>query len=447
MYRPLSVLVVVSTVAAFAAAVTPQADQIPVGWYASHMKPIGYSALDGRGGAFKMSIKRAGDRWYLYVAQLWTPGWTILDVTDPANPTVANFIKGPENTAAVQIDVHDNIMITGLQAAPPSWGGDPKKPHQEGVLIWDVSDPVHPKQLSHWETGAGGTHRNGYPGGRYANLAASLPGFRGLSLAFLDITDPANPQLAGHWWMPGQKVGEEPARTDLVFHGPATMTADGKKAYLGYGDSIVILDTADVAQPKLIGQLRVRPPFDEEIPAHDVTLIPGRNLLFVHAETTDEGDEVGGPTGCNQALSLAGLVDISNETKPKLISMLPVPMPPAGVPYTSFCDRGGRFGPHNTNLLQHNPDVEKQADLIYLSYFTAGLRIFDIKDSHVPKEVGWFLPPTPTKRYGPVPADRLQSSTEDVLVDTRGNIYITDKQWGVFILKYTGNGEPAPTAR
>jgi hypothetical protein len=296
MYGRLSLCVVVSTAAAFAAAVNPRADQIPAGWYASNMKPIGYSALDGRGGAFKMSIKRSGDRWYLYVAQLWTPGWTILDVTEPANPTVANFIKGPDNTAAVQIDLHDNVMITGLQAAPPGWGGDSKKPHEEGAMLWDVRDPVHPKQLSHWKTGAGGTHRNGYPGGHYANLAASLPGFRGLSLAFLDISDPTNPWLAGH-------------------------------------------------------------------------------------------------------------------------------------------------------LLQHNPDVEKQADLIYLSYFTAGLRIFDIKDSHVPKEVGWFLPPTPTKRYGPVPADRLQSSTEDVLVDTRGNIYITDKQWGVFILRYTGKEEPVSTTR
>jgi hypothetical protein len=32
-------------------------------------------------------------------------------------------------------------------------------------------------------------------------------------------------------------------------------------------------------------------------------------------------------------------------------------------------------------------------------------------------------------------------------VDTRGNIYITDKQWGLFILRYTGEGEPRPTAK
>jgi hypothetical protein len=41
----------------------------------------------------------------------------------------------------------------------------------------------------------------------------------------------------------------------------------------------------------------------------------------------------------------------------------------------------------------------------------------------------------------------LGSQTKDVLVDTGGNIYITNKQWGLFILRYTGPDEPAPTAK
>ena len=83
------------------------------------------------------------------------------------------------------------------------------------------------------------------------------------------------------------------------------------------------------------------------------------------------------------------------------------------------------------NLEHHLPDVEKQADLIYLTYFNAGVRIFDIKNPRAPKEVGWFMPPMPIKRHGPLPTDKLVSQTEDVVVDTRGNIYISDKQWGV----------------
>ena len=62
--------------------------------------------------------------------------------------------------------------------------------------------------------------------------------------------------------------------------------------------------------------------------------------------------------------------------------------------------------------------MEQPGSLIYLTYFNAGLRIFDIKDPLNPKETGWFIPPTPVKRYGPQPPNDLVNQTEDVLVDT-----------------------------
>ena len=37
------------------------ADPFPSGWAAEKMKPIGYSGLDGHGGAFKIVVRRAGD--------------------------------------------------------------------------------------------------------------------------------------------------------------------------------------------------------------------------------------------------------------------------------------------------------------------------------------------------------------------------------------------------
>ncbi len=420
------------------------ADQIPNGWQASSMKPIGYSGLNGRGGAFKLAIKQVNDHWYLYMGHEWDRGWTIADVTDPANPQVVKFIEGPDNTSTGQVDLHDNILVTALQKKQPNWGGDPAKPFDEGVLIWDITDPVNPKQLSHWKTGSTGTHRDGYPGGKYVNLAANMPGFKGQILLFLDISDPANPKEAGRWWMPGQKSGEPtPAQTIYGQHGPAMIV--GNRAYLGYSPALVILDISDIANPKMIGQLNFGNVFGG-IQAHDALPIPGKPLLFVHSEGTGGGDSPTGPLACTGALYLEGMVDISDPAKPKLISTFPIPVPPSNEPYRDFCEKGGRFGPHNTNLLQHLPDVEKQADLIYLTYFNAGLRVFDIKDPRLPKEVGWFIPPTPTKRYGPLPYDKLVSQTEDVLVDTRGNIYITDKQWGLFVLRYTGPGEPAPTA-
>jgi hypothetical protein len=419
------------------------ADQIPPGWEASNMKPVGYSDLNGHG-AFKMAIKQANGRWYLYMGHLWERGWTIADVTDPANPKVVKHIPGPDNTWTIQMELHDNLMITEYEAQ--GWGGDRDKPHEEGVVIWDISDPVNPRQLSHWKTGGGGTHRNGYPGGKYAYLSANMPGYKSNLLVILDVSDPENPKEAGRWWMPGQKEGEQPTSSNPMayfYHGPPVI--DGNLAYLGYGPAVVILDISDVAHPKMVGRLDVAPPLGAGLPVHDVLLIPGKNLLFAHSEAI-AGDTPETHT-CEEPLPLVGLIDIKDETKPRLLSMFPVPVPPKDAPYTDFCDKGGRFGPHNTNQEQHLPDVEKQADLVYLTYFNAGLRIFDIHEPRMPKEVGWFIPPTPTKRIGLIPTGTLVNQTEDVLVDTRGYIYITDKQWGLFILRYTGPGQTAPTAR
>ncbi len=46
----------------------------------------------------------------------------------------------------------------------------------------------------------------------------------------------------------------------------------------------------------------------------------------------------------------------------------------------------------------------------------------------------------------PVPATKLVQQTEDVVVDWGGTTYITGKQWGLFVLRYTGKGAAAPAA-
>ena len=48
-------------------------------------------------------------------------------------------------------------------------------------------------------------------------------------------------------------------------------------------------------------------------------------------------------------------------------------------------------------------------------------------------------------RGRPTPQAVRTVQLEDVLVDTRGYIYVTDKQWGLWILRYTGPDQPAPT--
>ncbi|MBI2220340.1 MAG: hypothetical protein HYU53_03940 [Acidobacteria bacterium] len=406
------------------------AQQIPQGWTAERMTAIGYSDLDGRGGAFKLAIREVKGRWYLYMGHLWHRGWSIVDVTDPAAPKLAKFVPWPqENTWTIQMELHDNIMVTALQRAQTGWGGDPQKPFDEGVVFWDISDPINPRQVSHWKTGGTGTHRNWYAGGKYAHLAAGMPGYQGQIYVILDISDPKNPKEAGRWWMPGQHVagGETPTKP-ASFHGPAYV--EGNTAYLGYGPSVVILDISDVSKPRLVGELPFVPPFKPggSTSVHGVMTVPGKPVLIANSEAGNEK--------CDEALNHTSVVDISDPSKPRLMALFPLPVPPAGAPFTDFCDKGGRFGPHNLNQEQHLPDVEEQGDLVYLTYFNAGLRIYDISRPRVPREVAWFVPPTPTRRIGPIPTSALETQVEDVLVDRRGNIYITDKQWGLWVLRH-----------
>ncbi len=410
------------------------AQSLPQGYAASQVEAVGYSEIDGKPG-FKMSIREVGGRWYLYMGHLWDRGWTIMDVTNPSAPRVVKFVPGPENTWTIQMEIHGNTMITALQQGGDGWGTDPNKPFDEGFLIWDVSDPVNPKKLGQWKTGGRGTHRNGYFGGRYVHSAAAMPGYEGQIYVIVDIQDPANPVEAGRWWVPGQHVsgGEKPAEPGVSVHGPPMV--DGNTVYLDYGAAgMRILDISDVKNPKPIGALDFTPPFNASIGVHSILPLKSRNLVWVNGEAIAES--------CNEPVPQASLVDISDPTRPRLVSTMPLPSPPPGSPYKNFCEKGGRFGPHNVNQHQHHPDVEKQGDLMYVTYFNAGLRIFDISDARLPKEVGYFIPPDPVKRYGPVPREKLVVQTEDVLVDRRGYIYITNKNQGLWILRYTGQKGP-----
>jgi hypothetical protein len=70
--------------------------EIPSGAMTNNVRVVGYSDVDGRP-PFKLSIQERNGHWYLYAGHLWHRGWTILDVTDPSKPSVANFIPGPRN--------------------------------------------------------------------------------------------------------------------------------------------------------------------------------------------------------------------------------------------------------------------------------------------------------------------------------------------------------------
>ncbi len=407
-------------------------DPPPGPWKARNLRVVGYSEVNRRP-PFKLAIQQVNGRWLLYMGHLWDRGWTIMDVTNPRDPRVLSFIPGPANTWTIQMDVEEGKMVTALERIPPGWGGDPSQPNDEGVLIWSLADPIHPALLGQFKTGGSGTHRDGYFGGKYVHLAAGMPGYSGNIYLIIDISDPAHPVEAGRWWVPGQWVagGERPVPS-VSLHGPPYV--QGNLAYVPFGAAgLVILDVSNPAQIKKVGQLPFTPPFLGNIGAHSALPLPNRNLALVNSESIRED--------CNEPLNLASVVDISNPANPTLLALMPLPVPPRGLPYKDFCQKGGRFGPHNINHHHHSPFTDHSDTLAYLTYFNAGLRVYDISEATLPKEIAWFLPPDPVHRYGPQPVGSFVEQTEDVLVDTRGYIYVTNKNQGLWILKLDREGE------
>jgi hypothetical protein len=434
MSRPLSWLLSgVLTAFALIPALGSSADRPPPGWTAENVELLGYTLM-GERPAFKITLMRSGERWYILAGHYNIPGWSVVDVTNPRDPKVAKFIPGPANTSTNQVDFADNILVAALvrPGNREDAGMDPRNPYQAGVMLIDMKDPLNPKELGRWltdEPNGRGTHRNLYPGGRYVHLAAHMKGYDGNIYVILDIGNPAKPVEAGRWWVPGQHVagGEKPQKDPNVsLHNPNFV--DGNLVYLSYGDAgMVVLDISDVAKPRLVSRTKFEPTHRFDV--HTINPDFKRKLVHVNSESV--------VYNCVGPLDHVTIVDVSNPAKPVFLSRYPVPIPPRGLPYTSFCDKGGRFGPHNQNQMQYNPHVQKQGNISFVTWFNAGLRIYDVSNTRLPREIGYFMAGEPEKQYLKYYGPYVR--VEDIVVDTRGYIYLTGgAQQGLYVLRYTG---------
>jgi hypothetical protein len=420
--------------------------------YSKNVEMLAYHDLNGRPG-FQMAMQEFEGRYYLYLAHFKHAGWDIVEVTDPSRPRFVKFIPGPDlaGQTTPKIQLADGILVTSLQGGSPLFHGTSKDdPFEEGIYIWDVKDPENPRWLSHWKSGGPfAVHRFFYGGGRYIHLSAACPGFSGLIYRIIDIADPVKPVEAGRWWLPEQWEAGGGINNDWhVLHGPAY--PKGNYAYCSYGRAgMVVLDISKISVPKLVGRLMHHPPFgggNSGATCH--TVLPLSQKPF--AVMTGEGErrscfnrEI--INGKAEPVNLFGMVDISDPANPTLISIFPYPEVPPEFPFKNFNLIEGveaPFGPHNLHEPHYHPALEDRNDRIYCAYFHAGLRIYDIDDPYVPKEIAYFIPPNPVKwafnnAAGNLYPGPMIATAEDVLVDKRGYIFLTTFHDGLYILRCT----------
>src|SRR5262249_43029479 len=106
----------------------------------------------------------------------------------------------------------------------------------------------------------------------------------------------------------------------------------------------------------------------------------------------DEGGSNGARNyGCPEGFyiyPMARIIDISDETKPKIISKL---MLEAGEPKNcdlTRTDGAGTYGSHYCSV-----DNRHRATTLACGYMSAGIRVFDIRDPIRPREIAYYNPP------------------------------------------------------
>ncbi len=365
------------------------------------LRLLAQHGLGGHGDG--MQVIRAGD--VLYVGHLGTSGMgtSILDVADPARPVLVTQWPAPAGTHTHKVQVAGGLLLVNHERFP--YRAALAGPFSAGLAAYRLDDPLRPEQAGFWPSGGRGVHRVVWTGGRYAHMSATPDGFSDRIWVVLDLADPARPAEAGRWWWPGQRAGEQPTWRPGERYAAHHALLAGDRAYLGYDDAgLVILDVSDITRPRQAGQLRW-----DGGSTHTCLPLPGRQLVVVTDEQVSNG-----PRAPQRAIRV---IDVA--ATPRVAATCPPPD-------DRYDQLPLRFGPHN--LHENQPGAYRSERLVFATYFSAGVRVYDLADPAHPREVAHWVPEPPPGQ--PV------AQINDLFVDDGGLIWVTDRiSGGLYVLQ------------
>lgn len=341
---------------------------------------------------------------YAYVGHVEPPhGTSIIDVKDPKHPRIIAQLDVREGIHSHKVRVRGDVMLINYERYKA------EKEAQGGLKIFDISNPARPREIAFFNGACRGAHRFTLDE-RYVYFSPEMEGYLGNIVMIVDLNDPARPQEVGRWWMPGQWIagGETPAwkGTDHRCHHPMRR---GNRLYVSYWHGgFVILDISDMSRPKLLSHLDWSPPY----PAPTHTTLPlskkimDRHILVV---TDEEVRDKLSPTPS----AFLWVVDISEETRP-------IPISTYSVPYDRAANPGIQFG-------AHQPAEQVYDNVLYVTWFSGGLRAVDISDPYIPREVGYYVP---------LPGQGQKTvKSNDVFRRDDGLLFLVDRLNGLEILE------------
>ena len=406
-------------------------------------------------------------------------GAGFVDISDAKNPVVLNKEVTQSSFASVTYNTKIKKWIMMVTAAQPLTMEVPQYPHGQydkelrdkilaykglrGIRTYDVTDPHKPNLLQEYNTGVkgNGTHHNFYDGGQYAYLDCGWDDQLRLenlerpysnALMIVDMSDPANVKEVSRWWVPGQRLGEEEEYKKYRFAGdhtswtgnhgaitvPKRVEDGGTVGYGGFGAfGMYVMDLSDIKHPKPYGHVQYEfdtfgtIPFHTCLPITSDAAHPRLQNIVVAAHESVEAD-------CRENYHTPYVIDVKDPRNPRIVGLFPRPAAPPDAPYTDFCFARGRFGSHNTQCWLQ-PGAAKP-NIVAMTWFNAGIRIFDISDPTAPKEVAWFVPP----RDGEI--EKYESwwrgTTENVFIEWDRNLIWIGTHEGTYCLSSPALGKP-----
>ena len=197
-------------------------------------------------------------------------GTSILDITDPANPSYVWHIPNETNRNSRSMSVVYDYKFDGSgrdylirNSEALTAGRDRHRPQVPDLRYHQRATPT--PRRSRWSPrlparranscgpGCGGTfilraHKGWWSQETgYFYAASGEPGFRNIVVQIFDLKDPKAPKLVGRAWIPGLKDGE-PGYEGQYSHHPI-VDEPNKRMYVGYRNAGGQAASFDISEP------------------------------------------------------------------------------------------------------------------------------------------------------------------------------------------------------
>jgi hypothetical protein len=340
-------------------------------------------------------------------------GVAVLDMSNPARPVQTDTL-----TELPMMSPHESLALNPKRGLLAAVLGNPST-YPGLVSIYDAhADCRHPVLQSTALVARYG-HESGFApdGNTYYATGTAVD-----AITAIDVTDPKHPHPI---W-----------QGNIRAHG-MSISSDGNRAYVAdpNGGDMLILDTTEIQartpdpQAREISRLTWA---SASIPQNAIPFtVHGKPYLLEFDEYTAATVD---PTGDQDAVGAARIIDISDERRPRVVSNLRLQVNQPADHHAAAGDPGASspvqgYAAHYCNLSSRvDPKV------VACSFIASGLRVFDISRIDAPKEIAYYVTPTKAAVQNGFQASDYAMS-QPALVPARREIWFSDGTTGFYAVR------------